>query len=497
MATVFLAEDLKHGRKVAIKVLHPELAASVGGERFLREIEIAAGLEHPHILSLIDSGQAGGLFYYVMPYVDGESLHDRLEREQQLPIEEAIRIAREIADGLGHARRHDVIHRDIKQANIMLSEGHALIADFGIARAVGAEGQGLTSTGLAVGTPAYMSPEQATGTDRVDTRSDQYALGCVLYEMLAGEPPLVGPTPQSTATLRLTTTATSLPLLRETVPGGLTQVVNRTLAKSPADRYATPEELSEALAAPEVWEETKPKRKVGRRVLAAMVTILLLGAGSLLAQLFAGRGGPAAETDPNLIAVLPLVPAEAGDTALAHAVAARIRADLDGIGSIRTVDDATIRVNEGAFTGSLEDAAEWVRSETGAGRLIQGSLTRIGDNEVGVELALYDSDGAMVARATGSGPPADPWVLADSLAWRLLDQVWVLGEAGARNYYYPILLRGRPFTAAREYLLADRLFWDQLSFQQAAQAYERAFRADTIVDGLVRERSPHAPRFVL
>jgi len=228
-----------------------------------------------------------------------------------------------------------------------------------------------------------------------------------------------------------------------------------------------------------VWEETKPKRKVGRRVLAAIVTILLLGAGSLLAQLFAGRGGPAVETDPNLIAVLPLVPAEAGDTALAQAVAARIRADLDGIGSIRTVDDATIRVNESAFTGSLEDAAQWARSETGAGRLIQGSLTRIGDNEVGVELALYDSDGAMVARATGSGPPADPWVLADSLAWRLLDQVWILGEAGARNYYYPILLRGRPFTAAREYLLADRLFWDQLSFQQAAQAYERAFRADT------------------
>ena len=180
MAVVFLAEDLKHHRQVAIKVLDPDLAAAVGPERFLREIEIAAGLDHPHILTLLDSGETDGLLYYVMPFVEGESLRARLQRAQLLPVAAAIRIAREVADGLDHAHRHGVIHRDVKPANIMLSEGHALIADFGVARAVGGEGQALTSTGLAVGTPAYLSPEQASGSE-VGARSDLYALGCVLY----------------------------------------------------------------------------------------------------------------------------------------------------------------------------------------------------------------------------------------------------------------------------------------------------------------------------
>jgi hypothetical protein len=488
MATVYLAEDLKHGRTVAIKVLHPELAASVGGDRFLREIEIAASLEHPHILSLIDSGQADGLFYYVMPYVEGESLRDRLARERQLPIEEAIRITGEVADGLGYAHRQGVVHRDIKPANIMLSENHALIADFGVARAVGAEGQGLTSTGLAVGTPAYMSPEQASGTEEVDARSDLYALGCMLYEMLAGEPPLLGPTPQATAALRLTETATSLPVIRETVPGGLNEVVTRTLAKSPADRYATAEELGEALVAPEVWEEAKPERRIGRLAVNVAISVVLLGAGLFLAQFFTG-GGPAAETDPDLIAVLPLVSAAGGDTALenlGHLLAARISADLDGMGAIRTADYATIRTTEGMTSGSPEDAAERVHAETGAGRVVQGSLTRIGADEVGVELALYDSERSLLARTSFAGAPGDPWALADSVAWQLLDQVWSAGGAGTRDYYYRSLLRGRPFTAVREYMLADRLFWDWERGiredewnREKAEAYERAWRADT------------------
>ena len=309
MATVYLAEDLKHGRKVAIKVLHPELAASVGGERFLREIEIAAGLSHQHILSLIDSGEADGLFYYVMPYVEGESLRDCLEREKQLPIEEAIRIACEVADGLGHAHRQGVVHRDIKPANVLMSDGHALIADFGVARAAGAGSQGLTRTGLAVGTPAYMSPEQASSADEVDARSDLYALGCMLYEMLAGEPPLTGPTPQATATLRLTTTATSLPVLRETVPGGLDRVVSRALAKSPADRYRTAEELAEALAAPEVWEEAKPRRRAWQ-LAVGVITLMAIGAGiwALSSQRFSASESTdlaAIPLDSMKIAVMP------------------------------------------------------------------------------------------------------------------------------------------------------------------------------------------------
>jgi len=187
MATVYLAQDLKHRRQVAIKVLKPELASVLGPERFLREIEIAAQLTHPHILPLYDSGEAEGLLYYVMPYVEGESLRDRITREKQLPLDDALQVARETADALSYAHSHGVIHRDIKPENILLESGHAVVADFGIARAISAAGgERLTETGLAVGTPAYMSPEQAAGEKNLDGRSDLYALGCVLYEMLAG-----------------------------------------------------------------------------------------------------------------------------------------------------------------------------------------------------------------------------------------------------------------------------------------------------------------------
>src|SRR5213595_2873204 len=199
MATVFLAEDLKHHRSVAIKVLDPELGHAIGAERFLREIEIAARLQHPHILPLYDSGAAAGLLYYVMPYVEGESLRDRLAREKQLSQEDALRIATEVAGALAYAHSHGIVHRDIKPENIMLSGGTAVVADFGIARALSAAGEGrpLTQTGTVIGTPAYMSPEQATGNAEIDGRSDEYSLACVTYEMLVGEPPFTGPTAQA------------------------------------------------------------------------------------------------------------------------------------------------------------------------------------------------------------------------------------------------------------------------------------------------------------
>jgi serine/threonine protein kinase len=193
MATVFLARDLKHQRPVAVKVLNPEVAAVLGPERFLHEIEVAAGLDHPHILPLFDSGEADGLLYYVMPFVEGGTLRDRLNREKQLPVDDALQLAREVADALSYAHGQNVIHRDIKPENIMLAGGHARVADFGIARALSAAGgERLTQTGVAVGTPLYMSPEQATGGSDVDGRSDLYSLGCVLYEMLAGTPPFTG-----------------------------------------------------------------------------------------------------------------------------------------------------------------------------------------------------------------------------------------------------------------------------------------------------------------
>src|SRR5215210_3532410 len=228
MAVVYLAEDSRHGRPVAVKVLRPELAAALGPERFLREIRMAAGLRHPHIVPLYDSGEAGDppsgwrLLYYVMPYVEGESLRDRLRRERQLPVDEALGIACEVADALAHAHERELIHRDIKPENILLEGGHALVTDFGIARAVGsAATTQLTATGLAIGTPAYMSPEQALGDAAVDARSDVYALGCVLYEMLAGEPPFAAPTAQASIARRLTEPAPQIRQLRDEVPAHL------------------------------------------------------------------------------------------------------------------------------------------------------------------------------------------------------------------------------------------------------------------------------------
>ena len=248
MAVVFLAEDLKHHRKVAIKVLHPELTATLGAERFLHEIETVARLNHPHILPVHDSGEVDGLLYFVMPFVEGESLRHRLDREGQLPINDTVRFGAEVAGALDYAHRRGVIHRDIKPANILLSEGHAVIADFGIARAVSVSaGDRMTSTGFSVGTPLYASPEQSEGQETVDGRADIYSLGCVLYEMLSGEVPLAGPTPQSIRAKRLTETPTPLTVLRDTVPLSLDAVISTALAKVPADRWSSGKELEEAL----------------------------------------------------------------------------------------------------------------------------------------------------------------------------------------------------------------------------------------------------------
>src|SRR6266566_4439816 len=239
MATVYLAQDRKHHRQVAIKVLKPELAAALGPERFLREIDTAARLTHPHILPLHDSGEVEGFLFYVMPYVEGESLRDRLSREKQLPLGDALQIAREVADALSYAHSHDVVHRDIKPENILFEAGHAVVTDFGIARAItAAGGEKLTGTGIAVGTPAYMSPEQAAAEHRIDGRSDIYSLGCVLYEMVAGEPPFAGPSAQAILARKLTDPVPPLRTVRETVPEAIERVILKALARVPADRFA-------------------------------------------------------------------------------------------------------------------------------------------------------------------------------------------------------------------------------------------------------------------
>ena len=248
MATVYLAEDLKHKRKVAVKVLRPELAATLGPERFVREIEIAAGLSHPHILPLHDSGEADGFLYYVMPYVEGESLRERLDREGKLPVEDAVRLTDDVAAALSYAHDHGIVHRDVKPENIMLTGGRAVVADFGIARAVtAAGGERLTGTGLAIGTPAYMSPEQSMGLEDVDGRSDVYALGCVVYEMVVGRPPFEGTTPQALLAKHAVDTVPGLRTSDPAIPVYVERAVERALAKSPADRFQSASAFAEAL----------------------------------------------------------------------------------------------------------------------------------------------------------------------------------------------------------------------------------------------------------
>jgi TolB-like protein len=309
MAVVWLAHDLKHDRPVALKIMRPELAATLGPARFLREIRLCARLQHPHILAVLDSGAVGQpnggaeVLWFTMPFVEGESLRSRLVREGQLPLADSLRIAREMADGLHYAHQHGVIHRDIKPENILLAGTHALIADFGIARALAAdEGRDdrLTDTGLALGTPHYMSPEQAAGERALDARSDIYSLGCVLYEMLAGEPPFTGPNQQAILAKRLTGPAPHVSTVRE-IPPAVDRAVSRALARTPGDRFAAAADFAAALDTV-AQSETAPRRTVRAIALAAgLVTVLLAG------WLVIERDGSGGSATPASAAVLPFV----------------------------------------------------------------------------------------------------------------------------------------------------------------------------------------------
>ncbi len=294
MATVFLAEDLKHNRKVAVKVLKPELAAVIGAERFLTEIKVTANLQHPNILPLYDSGEAEKLLYYVMPYVDGESLRDRLDREKQLPVDDAVRITQSVAAALDYAHRHSVVHRDIKPENILLQSGQALVADFGIALAVSvAGGTRLTETGLSLGTPTYMSPEQVSADRELDGRSDIYSLAVTLYEMLAGAPPFVAPSAQAVVAKIMTDDAPHVSIARRSVPSAVDAAIDRGLAKLPADRFDTAASFASALSFQPTEGAVHPRGRMrkasargGRLQLAAAVLLgVALGAAALWALL--------------------------------------------------------------------------------------------------------------------------------------------------------------------------------------------------------------------
>jgi serine/threonine-protein kinase len=374
MATVYLAQDLKHDRPVALKVLHPELAASLGPERFLREIKLAARLQHPHIMTVLDSGESAGHLWFTMPYIEGESLRDRLTRERQLPIADAVRLTREAALALDFAHRQGVVHRDIKPENILLVDGQALVADFGIARAMsggqaggrsggqtaGGDEERLTGTGLALGTPAYMSPEQSVGDKNLDARTDIYSLGTVLYEMLAGETPFSAPTAQAMIARRITETPRPLQQVRETVPVALAQAVARALAKAPADRFATAAEFARALdpatpgAPVRAGAEDRPRAPAAtttvaiassrpallRRPLALALGLgFLLGLGVLFGWI-RSRGG-AEPHGPGSVKLLAVIPFEnlgsADDEYFADGITDEVRGKLATLPGLQVI----------------------------------------------------------------------------------------------------------------------------------------------------------------
>lgn len=304
MALVYLARDVRLNREVAVKLLRPEIAATLGAERFLREIETTARLTHPNILPLLDSGESQGLLYFVMPFVTGESLRDRLDREHRFTQAEAVRIAFEVADALDYTHRHDVLHRDLKPDNVLLSNGRAVIADFGIACAInraavrsahGSRSEPLTATGYSLGTPGYMSPEQAGGSRSLDGRSDIYALGCLLYEMLAGKPPFSGPT---AAVIRQHLSAPAPPLadIRPDVDPAITRIVARAMAKSPGDRFATMREFASALTAPATAYDrqntpaSESDRALRRTTARRLLAVALMLAAVILAVMWIGFG---------------------------------------------------------------------------------------------------------------------------------------------------------------------------------------------------------------
>jgi serine/threonine-protein kinase len=483
MATVYLAQDLKHGRLVAIKLLRHELATSLGPVRFLREIQVTAGLQHPHILPLLDSGALedvadGARLYYVMPYVQGESLRDHLIRERQLPIAEAVRIARDVAAALGYAHERGVVHRDIKPENILLSGGQAVVADFGLARALSvADAARLTETGLALGTPHYMSPEQASGDTHVDGRADIYALGCVLYEMLAGEPPYTGPTAQAIVAKGMVGPTPRIRTVRESVPESLERAIIRALARTPADRFGTAAEFADALS--QSADAPLVPRSVGigkhwRTV--AMVVAVLAGAAAVLR--FRSRPpGPDITPSASTIVVLPFTPSGT-DTALSRLgrdLVFTMSSGLDGLGPIRAVDAHTVlaQAKPGGFYSPGEGAA--LARRFGAGGMVHGSLVREG-TDVRLDFVLLSTEGgAPLARASVSSALDSIAALTDSAVHVLLRQIWTRGSAPTPSLQAALKTRSAP--ALRAFLEGERQIVGGL-WDSAAVSYGRAREAD-------------------
>ena len=510
MATVYLARDLRHDRPVALKVLHPELAATLGPERFQREIKLAARLQHPHILTVLDSGEAGGRLWFTMPFVEGESLRDRLRRERQLPVEDAVRIARETADALGYAHRHDVVHRDIKPENILLTgEGHTLVADFGIARALGTGGdERLTETGMSIGTPAYMSPEQAAGDRGLDARTDIYSLGAVLFELLAGEPPYTGATIQALMAKRLTEPVPSVRAVRPSLPEALDQAVRKALAPVAADRFSTAAQFAAALAAAPVAASSSSvspatATSVGRdpareaatglqsraRGVPVAATALVLGILIGLGVLFAWRrsgGGDPDRDGPKVLAVLPFENlGDSADAYFADGVTDEVRTKLAQVAGLEVI----ARGSSIEYRGTAKRPAEIAR-ELGADYLLTGTVrwekAAGAASRVRVTPELVDARPGQTAR-TRWGQQFDAALtnvfqvqadiatrVADALDVALADSVRaeLVARPTASLEAYDAFLKGEAATAGLASL-------DIPSLQRALPHYQRAVALDS------------------
>lgn len=487
MAVVYLAEDVKHNRKVAVKVLRPELAASIGAERFLREIAVTAKLSHPHILPLLDSGQAGTFLYYVMPHIEGQSLREKLDREKQLTFDDAVTISRQIASALDYAHRQGVIHRDIKPENVLIHEDEAMVADFGIALAISeAGGERLTGTGLSIGTPAYMSPEQATGSPEIDARSDIFSLACMSYEMLAGEPPHTGPSAHAVLARKLGERPPSLTVIRGSVDPALDAVFRKALAPVPADRYGTAAAFVDALAAPGGgdWpsghrEMVTARRRVTGRTLALVGLAVAVVATLSVAAL---RRGPVDRSGTPMLVVLPfdhIGPSE--DEYLAAGITDEITSRLARVSSLGVISrtsaisynrtDKAIKqigdelVVEYVLTGTVR--TERHPDGTGSLRVVPHLIRVSGDREIwSTPFDATIVPGQMIAtQATIAEGVADAMDVTLLPPERIALREGRTDNAGAYDYF----LRGTVFSA--------RPFVEDAT-RRAIEMYEKAVTLD-------------------
>jgi eukaryotic-like serine/threonine-protein kinase len=492
MATVYLARDLRHDRPVALKVLHEELAHALGPERFVQEIKVAARLQHPHILPVFDSGtaqQPGSAvesLWFTMPYVAGETLRQRLAREPQLPLRDAVRIALEIADALGYAHGQGLVHRDVKPENILLSGDHCVIADFGVVRALDAAGgQRLTETGITFGTPLYMSPEQASAERRLDGRSDIYSLGCVLYEMLAGEPPFTGRTAQAIIARRLSEPVPRLRTLRD-VPASVEEVVAKALARSPADRFVDTAQFAQALQAavgaqPAVTTEPAPAEPASAaRHPAFRRRILLAAAGALVAVavllgLYRGlRRAPDVPLDRNLLAIAPFDVLDPSLQLWREGLGDILSRSLDAAGPLRTVSP-TVALRR--WEGRADRAsAEALGRRTGAGLVVFGTVVPKGRDSVTLRAGVLDAVSGLGQREVEvSGESARIGELADSLGIRILQ---ALGRSRAIGSVRQVSMGSRSLPALKAFLQGEQ-FYRRGLWDSALARYDQAIAADS------------------